>query len=184
MVHTLLPSVLQHLDSRGIEALILILKKILNCRMWPHHWSNTASQPSGFFLCWGTENSQIVPNQESMGGDQPVQSHIHSQQPLHAGALSWWNRTPFVSFPGHLRNVCSNYFSKSWITYPMWVYLEGNNAVNIRKDLIACIPSFIAVAQLLLSQPMNFSAHPRILRLCRNSLCQHLKTLFNIVEDP
>ena len=25
------------------------------------------------------------------------------------------------------------YFSKSWITYPAWVYLEGNNAVSIRK---------------------------------------------------
>ena len=31
-VHTLLPSVLQHLDSCGIEALILILKKVLNYR--------------------------------------------------------------------------------------------------------------------------------------------------------
>ena len=31
-VHTLLPSVLQHLDSCGIEALILILEKVLNCR--------------------------------------------------------------------------------------------------------------------------------------------------------
>ena len=25
------------------------------------------------------------------------------------------------------------YFSKSWSTYPVWVYLEGNNAVGIRK---------------------------------------------------
>ena len=31
-VHTLLPSVLQHLHSRGVEALILILEKVLNCR--------------------------------------------------------------------------------------------------------------------------------------------------------
>ena len=31
-VHTLLPSVLQCLDSCGIEALILILEKVLNCR--------------------------------------------------------------------------------------------------------------------------------------------------------
>ena len=31
-VHTLLPSVLQCLDSCGIEALILILEKLLNCR--------------------------------------------------------------------------------------------------------------------------------------------------------
>ena len=33
-VYTLLPSVLQHLDSRrGIEAIILILEKVLNCRL-------------------------------------------------------------------------------------------------------------------------------------------------------
>ena len=31
-VHTLLPSVLKGLDSCGIEALILILEKDLNCR--------------------------------------------------------------------------------------------------------------------------------------------------------
>ena len=28
------------------------------------------------------------------------------------------------------------YFSKSWITYPAWVYLEGNNALSIRKGWI------------------------------------------------
>ena len=31
-VHTFLPSVLQRVDSRCIEALILILEKVLNCR--------------------------------------------------------------------------------------------------------------------------------------------------------
>ena len=42
-------------------------------------------------------------------------------------SLSWWNRTPFVSLPGRSR------------TYPVWVYLEGNIAVNIRKGWIyAC----------------------------------------------
>ena len=52
------------------------------------------------------------------------------------------------------------FFLKSWITYPVLLYLEGNNAVSIRKGWTECMPSFIAVAQLLLSQPMNFSAHP------------------------
>ena len=78
-VHTLLPAVLQRLDSHGIEALILILKKVVNCR--PNHWSDTASQPS-VFSCWGTENSQMVPNLEHLEGDQAVQSHGHAQQPL------------------------------------------------------------------------------------------------------
>ena len=34
-VHTLLPSLLQHLDSHSIEALVLILEKVLNCRYDP-----------------------------------------------------------------------------------------------------------------------------------------------------
>ena len=53
------------------------------------------------------------------------------------------------------------------ISYPEWVYLEVNNAVRIRKGWIQCMPDLIAVSQLLLSQPMNFSAHPRICIYCR-----------------
>ena len=94
-VHTLLPSVLQHLDSHGIETFIMICLAILKCLLY--------------------------------------------------------------------------YFSKSWITYPLCVYLEGNNAVSIRKGWIWCMPSFIAVVQLILSQPMNFSADPRILK-CMSSV--------------
>ena len=51
-----------------------------------------------------------------MEGDQPVQSHIVTHTAaiattgLCAGALSWWNRTPFVSFPGRFRNVFSTTF--------------------------------------------------------------------------
>ena len=80
-VHILLPLMLQHLNSCGIEALILILGKSLQLQIWPHHWFDTASQP-GDFSCWGTENSQMVPNQENMEGYQLVQSHSHTQQPL------------------------------------------------------------------------------------------------------
>ena len=54
-VHTLLPSVLQRLDSRGIEALILILKKALNCRY--DHLIDPILLPSQvlLFSCGGTE---------------------------------------------------------------------------------------------------------------------------------
>ena len=106
---------LQRLDSCGMKALILILKKVLNSRsIWPHHRSHTDSQPSVFFML-GTENS-LVPNQEKMEGDQPVQSHSHAQQPLQpqtsvhlcAGAASsWWNRNSSIPFPGRSRNVSS-----------------------------------------------------------------------------
>ena len=65
-VHTLLPSVLRRLNFYGIEALILILKKVLNCRY--NHIIGPASQSSIFHD--GEQNvSQIVPNQENMEGD-------------------------------------------------------------------------------------------------------------------
>ena len=73
-VHTLLPSVLQRLDSLGIEALILILKK--SSKFCKYNLIIGL-----IFSCWRTENIQMVPNQ-NMEGDQPVQSHSHAQQPL------------------------------------------------------------------------------------------------------
>ena len=39
-------------------------------------------------------------------------------------------------FSRPLTKCVKHYFSKSWITYPVWVYLEGNNAVSIRKGWI------------------------------------------------
>ena len=53
------------------------------------------------------------------------------------------------------------------LTYPVWVYLEGNNGVSIiqpfliQERLNLMHAKFIAVAQL--SQSMNFLALPRIL---------------------
>ena len=52
-VHTLLlPLALQCLDSRGIEALILILEKNPQLQIYDlaHYRSNTASQLSGVFM--------------------------------------------------------------------------------------------------------------------------------------
>ena len=56
-VHTLLPSVLQRLDSRCMKVLILILKKVLNCRY--DLIIDLILLPSQvFFSCWG--NRKIV----------------------------------------------------------------------------------------------------------------------------
>ena len=43
-------------------------------------------------------------------------------------------------------------FQSPELSYQVWIYLEleGNNALGIRKGWILCMPSFIAVAQLLL----------------------------------
>ena len=46
-VHTLIQSVLQSLDSSGIEA---DPQKSPQLQIWPHHRSDTASQPSVFFF--------------------------------------------------------------------------------------------------------------------------------------
>ena len=42
-----------------IEAFILILEKVLNCRLWPHHRSDTASPPSVFFFFLGGDQEII-----------------------------------------------------------------------------------------------------------------------------
>ena len=79
-VRTLLPSLLQRLHSRGIEALTLIPEKVLNCRYYLI--IGPILLPSQvFFHVGGTENSQMMPNQ-NMEGDQPVQSRSNAQQPL------------------------------------------------------------------------------------------------------
>ena len=119
-VHTLLPLVLQRLDYHGIEALILILVKVLKSRYdLIIHAILLPSQV--FFSCRGTESSQMVPNQEKMEGGQG--RWLTSSKPqsctaaiattdLCAGALSWWYRTvtPFVCLPGRSRNVSSTTF--------------------------------------------------------------------------
>ena len=57
----------------GIEALILILVNVPNCR-YDLITGPILLPGQVFFSCWGTENSQMVPNQENMEGDQPVQA--------------------------------------------------------------------------------------------------------------
>ena len=117
VVHTLLPLVLQHLDSCGIEALILILKTVINS-IYDLIIGRILLSSHIFFSCWRTENSQMVPNQENMEGDQPVQSHSHAQQPLqqqtcvqeHCPGETGPPSCPFISFPGRLQNVSSTTF--------------------------------------------------------------------------
>ena len=50
-------------------------------------------------------NGQMVPNQENMEGNQPVQSHSHAQQPLQPqtyvqGHCPGETGIPFISLPG------------------------------------------------------------------------------------
>ena len=80
-VHTLLPSVLQRLNSSGIEAPILILTKNSSTAEYDPiiHLILLPSQVP-FYV--GEQNiSQMVQNQENMEGYQPIQNHSHAQQP-------------------------------------------------------------------------------------------------------
>ena len=123
-VHTLLPSVLQSLDSPGIEALIPILEKVLNCR---HELIiGPILLPSQvFFRCWGTDNSQMIPIQENMEGNQPVQSHSHTQQPWQPQTCVQEHCPGETGLPSSVFQAVLKclyyYFSKSWITYQVLV---------------------------------------------------------------
>ena len=130
-------------------------RKVINCRYYliigpiP-----LPSQLLIFFLCWGTENIQMVPNQnmEALEDDQPVQIHSHAQQPLqttdlYTGALSWscwWNRTPFVSFPCRLRNVSSTTFqSPELLIQCGFIWKETIQLVSGKVKFNACQVSLL-----------------------------------------
>ena len=80
----------------------------------------------------------MVPNQENMEGDQPVQSHSHAQQPLQPQTCVQ-EHCPVsglllgVGFPGHFEMSLVLVTSFQSPENPVWVYLEGNNAVSISK---------------------------------------------------
>ena len=69
------------LEFPRYKALILILKKVLNCRY--DLISGPILLPSVVFSFGGTENIQTAPNHENtMEGGQPVQSHSYAQHQL------------------------------------------------------------------------------------------------------
>ena len=67
-VHTLFPSVLQCLDSCGIEALILILKKVLNCRYDFIIGPKLLPSQVGFFFILGNRKQSNGAKSEEYGG--------------------------------------------------------------------------------------------------------------------
>ena len=101
-VHTLLLSVLQRLT--GVTAALIL---------------NLKTKKKSFFLNyskWGTANSLIVPNQENIEGDRPVQRHSNGQQPLQplvCRIIVQMNQDFLrysFEFSGLLRNVSSTTF--------------------------------------------------------------------------
>ena len=112
------PSELQRLVSRGLAALILILEKKSRLRPQLHIIIGpiyTASQPSDFLFMLGYRKQSDGAKSGKHGGwliSSKPQSCTAATATTYlcAGALSWWNRTPFVSFPGRLRNISNTTF--------------------------------------------------------------------------
>ena len=131
-VHTLLPSVLQRLDSCGIEALILILEKVLNCRY--DLIIGSILLPSQVFFHVGEQKIKMVPNQDNMEGDQPVQSHSHAQQPLQPQTCVQAHCPDKTGLP---LSVSHYYFSKSWISQCGFIWKETMQLVSRKVEVNA-----------------------------------------------
>ena len=134
-VNTLLLSALQRLDSRG--------QKLSS---WSSKKSSTADMISSSVywfpakcLCWGTENSQMVPNQGIWRVINQFKATVtHSSHCSHrvvCRSIVPVKQDSLRQFPKYPEMSLVLLFN-SWNTYPVWVYLEGNNAIHIRKGWI------------------------------------------------
>ena len=127
-VHTLLPSVLQRLDSGGIEALILILGKINpQLQIWPHHRSDNASQPSFFFhvgvqkivkWCQIRRIWRVINQFNATVTHSSHCNHRLVRKSIVLYSLRRFSK-PFTKM--------SLVLLFKVLTYPVWVYLEKNN---------------------------------------------------------
>ena len=91
------------------------------------------------FSCWGTENSRVVPNHESMEGDRQFKATCsHTQQPLQPQACVQEHCPGETGLPSSVFQTVSEMSLSTTIQSPalkspVWVYLEGNTTVSIRK---------------------------------------------------
>ena len=151
-VHTLLPSVLQRLDS-WYRSSHPDPRKSPQLQIWPHYRSDTASQwQRSVFSCWGTENSQMVPKSGEYGGwstGSKPQSRTTAivTTDLYARALSYSEAGLPSLIIQAVHEMSLVLLFKVCITSPVWVYLKGNNAVSTR------MLRFIALAFELFSPP-------------------------------
>ena len=163
-VHTVLPSVLQRLDLCGIEALILILEKV-NCKY--DLIIGPILLPSQvfwllFFSFWGTENSQMVPNQENMGG---------------GGAINQFKATVTHSSHCHHRLACRSIVlvkQDSPCHFSRTVWYVSSATFQSPELLIQC-GFFWKETMQLVSGKVNFNA-PQVSLLWYNSFSVSLWT--------
>ena len=100
-----------HTSSIGVTALGFLWYR--NCHpdprkssqllIWPHHWSDTASQPSVVFFMLGNRKRSDGAKSGEYGGwstsSKPQScTAVSATTALCVGALSWWIRTSFYSW--------------------------------------------------------------------------------------
>ena len=107
----------------------------------------------------------MVPNQENVEGDQPVQRHRHAKQPLQPQTFVQEHCAGETGLPSSVfqavHEMCLVLFLQSpeFLIHAVWVYLEGNNAVSIHQEWLNLMHAKFHCCGT--TQPMNFSAHPR-----------------------
>ena len=105
------------------------------------------------FLMLGNRNKYVGAKLREYG-DQPGQSHSHAQQPLQPQPQSWWNKTPFVSFP-HSRNVSSTttFQSPELLNQCGFIWKETMQLASGKVEFNAWQVSFFVLAYELFSSP-------------------------------
>ena len=101
----------------------------------------------------------MVPNQENVEGDQPVQSHSHAQQPLQPQSCVQEHCPGETGLPLSVFQAVSKMSLYSTTCQSPELLIQYGFIWKETMQLVSK-SSFIAVAQLILSQPMNFSALP------------------------
>ena len=160
-----------HISSIGVAALGLPWyrsshpdpRKSPKLQIWPHNWFRYCFPAmKGFFQVGEQKIVRWCQIKRIWRVINQFKAIAIATTDLWVGALSWWNRTPLVSFPGRLRNVSSITFQSPEVLNIQcgFIWKETMQLVSGKVEFNAC-PRFIAVAQLL-SQPMNFSVHPCI----------------------
>ena len=128
-----------HTSSRPsrVAALgFLILTKVLNFR-----YDLIIGLPSQVFFHVGEQKIDGAKSGEygwlSTSSEPQLHTAAIAITDMCAGALSWWNRTLFVSFPGCFEISLVLLFKVlNWLSTVGLENLEGKNAVSIRKGLI------------------------------------------------
>ena len=81
----------------------------------------------------------MVPNQENMEFKAIVTHSSHCNHRLVSGALSWWNKTPLFSYPGHSQNVCSTPFQSPELPIKCgFIWRETMQLVSWKFEFNAC----------------------------------------------